>query len=75
MIEQAGAGLLYMPPYSPDLNPIELCWSKLKQELKSLGARTVVQLEQMIEAAGDFITRSDARGWFRHCGYGHAQAS
>jgi transposase len=75
IIEAAGASIIYMPAYSPDLNPIELCWSKLKDELRSLGARTVVQLERMIEVAGDFITRSDARGWFRHCGYGRVQAS
>jgi transposase len=68
-----GARVLYMPPYSPDLNPIELCWSKLKGTLKALGARTVATLYQMIEAAGDMITPADARGWFAHCGYGRNQ--
>jgi hypothetical protein len=62
-----------MPPYSPDLNPIELCWSKLKGILKQLGARTVPALYGMIEAAGDMITPIDASGWFAHCGWGHNQ--
>jgi transposase len=72
-IEAVGARVLYMPPYSPDLNPIELCWSKLKGILKQLGARTVNALYGMIEAAGDMITPADAGGWFAHCGWGRNQ--
>ncbi len=68
-IESAGASVLYMPPYSPDLNPIELCWSKFKDILRELGARTRSRLEDAIAVAATSITRSDARGWFRHCGY------
>lgn len=68
-IEAAGAKVIYMPPYSPDLNPIELCWSKLKATLKALGARTVATLREMIEVAADFILAQDAAGWFAHCGY------
>lgn len=69
MIERAGANVLYMPPYSPDLNPIELCWSKLKQILKSLGARTVPKLRQAIAQAIARITPEDAWAWFSHCGH------
>lgn len=69
LLEEVGASVLYMPPYSPDLNPIELCWSKLKGFLQSVAPRTVAQLVEMVEVAGDFITRADATGWFRHCGY------
>lgn len=68
-IEKAGARLMFLPPYSPDLNPIELCWSKLKQELKRLRARTHAALDAAIAAAMDRITPQDAQGWFRHCGY------
>jgi transposase len=73
MLEAAGARVLYMPPYSPDLNPIELCWSKLKGILKALGARTVAVLRDTIEVAADLITPEDASGWFAHCGYRYPQ--
>ena len=73
LVEAVGATIVYMPPYSPDLNPIELCWSKLKSLLKMFGARTEPALRQAVEIAGDFITRQDAKGWFRHCGYGRPQ--
>ena len=72
-IEAVGARVLYMPPYSPDLNPIELCWSKLKGILKQLGARTVNALYGAIEVAGDLISPADASGWFAHCGWGQNQ--
>ncbi len=72
-IEAVGARVLYMPPYSPDLNPIELCWSKLKGNLKALGARTVATLYEFIEVAADLITGQDARAWFTHCGYRYPQ--
>lgn len=70
IIAAAGARILYMPAYSPDLNPIELCWSKLKGTLKSIGARTVATLIDAVGAASERITPRDAEGWFRHCGYG-----
>jgi transposase len=73
LIESVGARVLYLPAYSPDLNPIELCWSKLKSTLKALGARTVATLRDVIEAAADFISPDDARAWFAHCGYGCPQ--
>lgn len=68
-IEAAGAELRFLPPYSPDLNPIESCWSKLKQHLKGAEARDVTTLIAAIGAASDTITTRDARGWFRRCGY------
>lgn len=70
LIEEAGARVLYMPAYSPDLNPIELCWSKVKSILKSIGARTVKRLAVAVETASEKVTQADAQGWFRHCGYG-----
>jgi transposase len=69
-IEQAGAQLLYLPPYSPDLAPIERCWSKqLKSSLRTAEARTCEALDEAIAQALATITASDARGWFQHCGY------
>ena len=69
LVEAAGASVVFLPPYSPDLNPIELCWSKLKNELKRLGARTREALDNAIATAMDAITTSDTAGWIRHCGY------
>lgn len=69
-IEAAGASLLYLPPYSPDLNPIEKCWSKIKTALRAAAARTREALDQEITAAIAAVTSGDAAGWFRSCGYG-----
>jgi transposase len=69
LIRAAGASVLYLPPYSPDMNPIELCWSKLKRLLREFGARTRDALDAAIRRAMDLIDRRDAAGWFRHCGY------
>jgi transposase len=68
-IEQTGARLQYLPPYSPDLSPIERCWSKLKTYLRKANARTREALETAIAEALAFITVADARGWFAHAGY------
>jgi len=68
-IEAAGARLLFLPPYSPDFNPIEECWSKLKTLLKKVGARTREELDQAIAYCMTRITPSDALGWIRHAGY------
>lgn len=68
-IEAVGAHLLYLPPYSPDLSPIEPCWSKLKTALRAAKARTRETLEEALKSALDTITAADARSWFRHCGY------
>jgi transposase len=68
-IEQAGAQVVYLPPYSPDLSPIEPCWSKLKTALRTAKARTREALEQAIAQALATITVADAHSWFHHCGY------
>jgi transposase len=68
-IEARGARLIYLPPYSPDFSPIEPCWSKLKTLLRAAQARTREALEAAIRDALVAVTPSDARGWFRHCGY------
>lgn len=70
LIEAAGARLLYLPPYSPDLNPIEQAWSKVKQILRSLKARTVEALDKAVAEALNAITAENAIAWFGHCGYG-----
>ena len=65
-IETAGAELLYLPPYSPDLNPIEKAWAKLKQLLGSARARSVAALDQALADLLPQITPDDATAWFRH---------
>ncbi len=66
LIEATGARLLYLPPYSPDLNPIEQAWSKVKQILRSLKARTAEALEGAVAEALDAITAENAIAWFAH---------
>ncbi|MFQ6028101.1 MAG: IS630 family transposase [Dehalococcoidia bacterium] len=68
-IQQRGAQLIYLPPYSPDLSPIELCWSKVKTYLGKAKARNQENLETALAQALATVTRSDAQNWFRHCGY------
>ena len=68
-IKERGAELLYLPPYSPDLNPIENMWSKIKQLLRGMETRTYETLETGIAKALDSICASDAQGWFKNCGY------
>ena len=68
-VEARGARLLYLPPYSPDFNPIELTFSKLKTGLRTVQARTREVLEAVIQDAADWITEHDAKNWFDHCGY------
>jgi transposase len=69
LIESAGATLLYLPPYSPDLNPIELAFAKLKQLLRSAAHRTIDTLWADVQRMLNCINASDAEGFFRHCGY------
>jgi transposase len=69
LIEGAGATLLFLPPYSPDLNPIELVFAKLKQLLRSLACRTREALWGAMQGVLDRISPSDAANCFRHCGY------
>jgi len=68
-IEAVGAELHYLPPYSPDLNPIENMWSKVKGKLRSLAARSIDSLHDAIGTALATVTPDDCIGFFRHCGY------
>lgn len=68
-IEAAGACVLFLPTYSPDLNPIEHGWSKVKARLRTLKPRTVPALLDALTKAFSSVTQPDIRGWFRHCGY------
>jgi transposase len=68
-IERAQCRLLLLPAYSPDFNPIELAFAKLKEALRAAAARTEAALDAAITEALDAISAADARGWFRHCGY------
>ena len=68
-IEGAGLKLRFLPRYSPDLSPIEPCWSKSKTLLRAREARSVEALDRELPAVLDAISAQDARGWFRHCGY------
>lgn len=65
LIEKAGAELLYLPPYSPDLNPIEKAWAKLKQLLRSAKARTKEALDQAISELLPQITPQNTAAWFQ----------
>lgn len=68
-IRAAGAEIEYLPPYSPDLNPIEKMWSKIKALLRAAEARTSCALDSAITKALLAVTPSDARAWFASCGY------
>ncbi len=69
LMEAAGAGVVHIPAYSPDLNPIEECISKLKETLRSFKARTKRKLSNALAKALALVTEGDIRGWFEHCGY------
>jgi transposase len=69
LIEARGAELVSVPSYSPDLNPIEQAFSKIKNILRKLGARTHETLLEAMEVALSKVTPADAAGWFGHCGY------
>ncbi len=69
LIQAAGAQVRFLPPYSPDLNPIEKMWSKIKALLRSAEARSPEQLDEALSMAFSKITPKDARGWFASCGY------
>jgi transposase len=72
-IESAGATACFLPPYSPDFNPIEKMWSKVKEILRSAKARTAEALLDAIAMALRAVTVDDAEGWFAHCGYGNTE--
>ena len=69
LLKAAGVETLFLPPYSPDLNPIELMWSKVKNSLRTAEARTPEELQVAIASALAAVTSKDAVNWFAHCGY------
>lgn len=69
MILDNGCSYIFLPEYSPDLNPIEKMWSKVKQILRGIKARTSEELYKAIKNALGCITQADAEGWFASCGY------
>ena len=69
LVEKAGASIVFLPPYSPDLNPIELAWSKVKSILRSYAARSWDDLIDAVVAALSAVTSDDIAHWIRHCGY------
>jgi transposase len=69
LVEERGAELIYLPPYSPDLNPIEEALSKIKHILRKIGARTKEALIEAMGRALAAVSAEDARGYFAHCGY------
>jgi transposase len=69
IIEAAGAKLIYLPPYSPDFSPIENCWSKIKNALRTIGARNYPDLAKAIETAFNQVSLNDINNWFAHCCY------
>lgn len=69
LIEDAGARLVFLPAYSPDLNPIELVFAKVKQLLRSMACRTRDALWTAMQSVLDRVTPSDAANCFKHCGY------
>jgi transposase len=68
-IERAGARLLFLPPYSPDLSPIESMWLKLKHYLKKKAARTMANFHRALLEAFETLTDYDFEAWFDECGY------
>jgi transposase len=68
-VEAVGAVLRYLPPYSPDFNPIEKCWFQVKQRLRALKARSMLTLEQGLTEALTVVTPQNIQAYFRHCGY------
>ena len=73
-IEAAGAKLLYLPPYSPDFNPIELAFSKFKRLLRTAAERSVEALWQTCGKLLDHFYEHECRNYFRHCGYRYSNA-
>jgi len=74
IIKMQQAEFIFLPAYSPDLNPIEKMWSKVKQTLRGIQARTHEDLFEGIGKALGFVSASDAQGWFKSCGYTQFQS-
>lgn len=72
-IEAVGARVVYLPPYSPDLNPIEMVFAKLRRLLQSAAARTMPELWNRIAGAIDYFTPNECANYLRHCGYRYDQ--
>ena len=70
LIVKAGASAVYLPPYSPDLNPIEKCWAQVKQRLRTLKARSLPALELALQDALATLTPQNTNAYFKRCGYG-----
>lgn len=68
LVERAGCFLLYLPPYSPDFNPLELAWSWIKNRVRTLAPRDDCARERDIHLAGTLVPPHVAQGWFKHCG-------
>jgi len=68
-IESSGAQVVFLPPYSPDFNPIEPMWSKVKNTLRRLAPRTPRAFKKCIRIAFTAVNKNDLFGWFKHCGY------
>lgn len=69
ILEARGVQVIFLPPYSPDLNPIEKCWAKVKQALRAAKARTWDDLVKAVRDALRSVSQSDVLAWFAHCGY------
>ena len=69
IVKERGASIEYLPPYSPDLNPVENMWSKVKAHLRHVKERCKEALIEAVGAALRTVSDQDARGWFEHCGY------
>ena len=69
LIEQAGCYLVYLPIYSPDFNPIEMIFAKIKALIKKLKPTSIQELTQAFATAIESVTKQDVRNCFRHCGY------
>jgi transposase len=69
VLEARGVQVIFLPPYSPDLNPIEKCWAKVKQALRAAKARTWDDLVKAVRDALRSVSQRDVLAWFAHCGY------
>ncbi len=69
LLDRSGCSYRYLPAYSPDFNPLEMAWAKVKTDLRRVAARTADALHQALGPALDSITAEDASGFFRHAGY------
>jgi transposase len=68
-VYERGASVMFLPPYSPDLNPVELCWSKMKETVRRLKPRSYDELVYAMKMAIDSVVTPNITNWFKHCGY------